>query len=383
MTQPRRASSDPGGAGGRGGSGSPGGASTRRASRARSGSSSRGRPGGDSLTVAVTGPTGSIGRPLVRALERSRSVKRIIGMARRPFDAQAEGWRKTEYRRGDVLDRDSVQRLVEECDVVVHLAFVIFGSHDQTREVNLKGSRNVFEAAIAASKVKRLVYASSVAAYGFHDDSPQPLTEDVGARGTNSFYYSAQKAELEALLTDLLEGTDTDAYVFRPCIVSGPESLLLIENLPYVSLADRVPGPVRALLDVMPALRPVIPDPGVPFQLVHADDVATAMRAAVLGRGEPGIYNLAAEGELTMSDLASALGWYSIPVPEAAVDLSAGVAARLPFLPPEAAWLQAFRTPVLMDTSKAKSKLAWRPRHNARDTLRQTVSGARRENLLG
>jgi nucleoside-diphosphate-sugar epimerase len=129
-------------------------------------------------------------------------------------------------------------------------------------------------------------------------------------------------------------------------------------------------------------LRPVIPDPGVPFQLVHTDDVATALRAAVLGRGEPGVYNLAADGELTASDLASALGWYSIPVPEIAVDATAQVAARLPFLPPEADWLHAFRVPTLMDASKARRELGWRPAHDARETLQATVRAAREEGLL-
>ena len=96
------------------------------------------------LTVAVTGPTGDIGRSAIRALERSRRVGRIVGMARRPFDPGAHDWRRTEYRRGDVLDRDSVDALVAEADVVVHLAFVIFGGHAETRGVNLRGSRNVF-----------------------------------------------------------------------------------------------------------------------------------------------------------------------------------------------------------------------------------------------
>jgi UDP-glucose 4-epimerase len=335
------------------------------------------------LTVAVTGPTGDIGKPLIRALERSRIVNRVIGMARRPFDPDQHGWRKTEYRRGDVLDRDSVEALVAEADVVVHLAFMIMGGLDQTRQVNLEGSRNVFEAAIGAPRVKRLVYASSVAAYGFHEDAPQPLTEDVPPRGTDAFYYSAQKSELEGLLSELLSDSDTDAYVFRPSIVAGPESLLLIENIPYVSLADRLPGAVRALFDVVPALKPVIPDPGVEFQLVHADDVATAMREAVRGRGEPGAYNLAGEGRLTMSDVAGELGWYAIPIPDLAVDVGAGLAARVPFLPPEAAWLQAIRTPVVMDTSKAKRELGWRPKHDARQTLGETVAAAREQQLLG
>ena len=77
-----------------------------------------------SLTVAVTGPTGEIGKPFLAALERVPEVERVIGMARRPFDIAAHGWEKAEYRRGDVLDRDSVEALVEEADVVVHLAFV-------------------------------------------------------------------------------------------------------------------------------------------------------------------------------------------------------------------------------------------------------------------
>ena len=60
------------------------------------------------LTVAVTGPTGEIGRPLIAALERAPEVERVIGMARSPFDLAGEGWEKTEYRRGDVLDRAAV-----------------------------------------------------------------------------------------------------------------------------------------------------------------------------------------------------------------------------------------------------------------------------------
>jgi nucleoside-diphosphate-sugar epimerase len=330
------------------------------------------------LTVAVTGPTGDLGQALVGALERSRSVKRIVGMARSPFDPSEHGWKKTEYRRGDVLDRASVESLVDGVDVVVHLAFIIMGAREETRKINLEGSRNVFEAALA-SGAQRLVYASSVAAYGFHADNPEVLTEDVAARGTDDFYYSAQKAELEGLLSDLLDDSDVDAYVFRPSIVSGPSGGVMMDNIPYLGVGSRLPGPVRRLLDVMPVLKPVIPDPGVPFQLVHHDDVATAMRSAVQGRGAPGVYNLAGDGRLTMGDLADALGWYSIPVPELGATAAAELTSRLPFMPPEAAWLQAFRVPVLMDTAKAKRELKWRPKYTSRDTLDWMVAAARDE----
>jgi UDP-glucose 4-epimerase len=341
---------------------------------------SRARPA-RALTVAVTGPTGEIGQAVVAALERAPEVGRILGMARRPFDPASRGWKKVSYRRGDVLNRRRVAALLEDADVVVHLAFMIMGGARESRRVNLNGSRNVFEGAVAAG-AKRIVYASSVAAYGFRADNPQPLTEDVPARGTASHYYSAQKAEVEKLLADTIYGSRTKAYVFRPCIVAGPNAPLLIDSLPYTQISGRLPGPVLSLLEGVPILKPVLPDPGIPFQLVHHDDVASALRAGVLGRGAAGIYNLAGAGQLTVKQLAEALGWYSIPVPELAVDAVGELVGRLGFLPAQAQWVAAFREPVIMSTAKARRELRWRPKHDAPDTLRETITAARMDPLI-
>ena len=338
-------------------------------------------PNGDGLTVAVTGPTGDIGRSTVRALERTREVGQIVGMARRPFDPSLNGWKRTEYRRGDVLERDSVEALVAGADVVVHLAFLIFGSREETREINLRGSRNVFEAAVAAG-VKRLVYTSSVAAYGFHAANPDVLTEEIPTLGTRDFYYSAQKAELEQLLAEVSAGTETDVYVFRPCIVAGPDAPTLIEGFTGQKVFGRRVRTLWRALDALPLLGPVLPDAGVPFQLVHHDDVANAVRAAVLGRGTPGTYNLASDDSIRVSDIAHALGWRSVPVPPAAVHALGEVASRTPLLPAEAGWLDALRKPVLMDTAKARRELRWRARHDARETLDETVAGAREAGIV-
>jgi UDP-glucose 4-epimerase len=236
-------------------------------------------------------------------------------MARRPFDPASQGWKKTEYREGDVQDRASVADAVKGADVVVHLAFAILDSSDRTRGVNIDGSRNVFEEAVAAS-VERICYASSVAAYGFHDDNPNWLHEEVPPRGSDAHFYSAQKAEVEGVLgQSLVKSTRTKPWIFRPCIVAGPTAQTMIEEIPYVRMSQAMPDPVRRLLSGMPVLKPVIPDPGIPFQLVHEDDVAQAFVHGVHGKGEPGAYNLAGNGKLTMSDLADALGWYSIPIP--------------------------------------------------------------------
>jgi UDP-glucose 4-epimerase len=319
------------------------------------------------LTVAVTGPTGDIGRALLRRLERDTAVGKVLGMARRPFDPAALGLTKTSYHQGDVLDPEAVRKLVIRADVVVHLAFIIVGGHDETRSINLEGSRNVFAAAAKAKRVKRLVYTSSVAAYGFHADNPQPLTEAVPVRGTDGFYYSAQKAELEATLRTQLAGSSIGAYVFRPCIVAGGDATFMIEL---------IPAAIRKL-----PLGPIVPDPAVPFQLVHQDDVATALAAAIRGDGPPGTYNLAGPGELRPGDLARALGWPSIPVPRIATTLAADV-TRLPLMPATLKWVNALRVPVVMDTTAAREQLGWKPRHDAATVLAQTVAAARERGLL-
>ena len=338
---------------------------------------------GDGLTVAVTGPTGDLGIALVSALDRSRRVERIVGMARRPFDPASQGWKKVEYRQGDVQDAASVRDAVKGADVVVHLAFAIIGAGSESDAINVDGSRTVFDAAVAAG-AERICYASSVAAYGFHSDNPVWLTEDVPARGSPEHYYSRQKAEVEGILGQaLLRTSRTSAWVFRPCIVAGPRAQMLMEQIPYFRLGDALPDAVTRLLSSMPALKPVIPDVGVRFQFVHEDDVASAFVAGVLGRGSPGPYNLAASGTLRMADVADALGWYSIPVPDAAVGATAEIVSRIPALPEAFAWVHTVRQPVLMKTDRAKKELGWKPKHSAKQTLRELVDAYREQERFG
>ena len=333
----------------------------------------------DGLKVAVTGPTGDLGIAIVDKLERSRRVKRVIGMARRPFDPEELGWKKTEYRQGDVTDAASVRDLVKGADVVMHLAFAVLSASDATQELNVDGSRLVFEEAAQAG-VDRICYASSVAAYGFHDDNPDWLTEDIPPRGSPEHPYSQQKAEVEKVLGEvLLRHPQTVAYAFRPCIVAGPRAQTMLQEIPYYRLSEAMPEPVRALLASMPVLRPVIPDPGIRFQLVHEDDVASAFIAAAAGRGKPGPYNLAARGTISLADVAAELGWYSFPVPRAAVEATADALTRLPLMPASVAWLHSIRKPVLMRTARAEDELGWKPKHTAKATLREMAQAHGRE----
>lgn len=318
------------------------------------------------LRVAVTGPTGEIGISTISALEADPDVTEIVGMARRPFDPGAMGWTKTVYRQGDILDRDSVDTLVADADVVVHLAFIIMGSREESARVNLEGTRNVFEAAVASPRVRRLVYTSSVAAYGYHSDNPVPITEDVPVRGSAEHYYSEQKSACEATLAEVTAGSPLEVYVLRPCIVAGPKATALADVMPW----NQLPGPVRRVAQTLPLLKPPFPDPGTPLQLVHHDDVASAIALAVTTTSAPpGAYNIAADGVLSMSAVGDALGARPVKVPHTAAVATSELIARLPFVPSSLEWLHAGRTSVVMDTTKAKSQLGWTPKYTAAETL--------------
>ncbi|OBI55044.1 NAD-dependent epimerase/dehydratase family protein [Mycobacterium sp. E787] len=329
------------------------------------------------LTVAVTGPTGEIGISAVTALEREPAVDTIIGMARRPFDPVSCGWVKTVYQRGDILDREAVDALVAQADVVIHLAFIIMGSREESSRINLQGTRNVFEAVAAgaaAGRPRRLVYTSSVAAYGYHSDNPVPLTEEVPTRGSAEHYYSAQKAACEALLAEVTKESSLEVFVLRPCIVAGPKATALADAMPW----NQLPGPVRAISRVVPVLKPVVPDPGFPLQLVHHDDVAEAIALAATAPAPPGAYNIAGDGVVTVSEVARALGGRPVRVPALAASAASAALSRLPFVPSLLEWLHIARTSVVMDTAKAKTQLGWQPLHSSAETLAALAGGGPR-----
>ena len=317
------------------------------------------------VTVAVTGPTGEIGISTVTALEQNPAVDRIVGMARRRFDPSALGWTKTTYQQGDILDRQAVDELVADADVVIHLAFIIMGSRAESARVNLAGTRNVFEATVAAERPRRLVYTSSVAAYGYHSDNPVPLTEDVPPRGSPEHYYSEQKAACEAELAEITNGSSLEVFILRPCIVAGPKAPILADVMPWRHL----PGAVQSAARALPLLKMPVPDPGFPLQLVHHDDVAAAIALAATTDAPPGAYNIAGDGEVSISDIVTALGGRPVRVPAVAATAASAVIANVPFIPSALEWLHVARASVVMDTSKAKSQLGWKPKYTSAETL--------------
>jgi len=328
------------------------------------------------LTVAVTGPTGTFGSGLMPLLEADPRIVRVVGIARRPFDPSEHGWAKMTYRQGDVRDPAALEAAFQGAEVVVHLAFMITGaaSRETIRQINVEGTLNAFRAAAAAG-ARRFVYSSSVAAYGFHRDNPVGMTEDWPARPAAHLFYAQEKAEIERLLAEAAAGHPAlEVYLLRPPIVLGPDA---------VGAKELIPGPLAPLIRGLGDLKRRVPLPvltlPVPVQFIHQDDVGQAVLLCILGAGPPGTYNITGDGVVSGAELVRELGFAPIPAPAPLIRAAARGVAALPFVPPFAAWTEAITHPAIMDASKAKSELGWRPRYSSLEALRDTLnSGAPR-----
>ena len=328
--------------------------------------------GESDLTVAVTGPTGTFGFGLIPLLQADDRVARIVGIARRSFDPAAYGWTKMEYRRGDVREPEALRDAFGRADVVVHLAFLVTGaaSGEVIRSINVAGTLNAFRAAAAAG-ARRFVYASSVAAYGFHPDNPIGMTEEWPVRPAARLFYAQEKAELElALQAEADRSAGPALYLLRPPIVLGPHA---------VGAKSLLPGPLAPLgrslarrVGRLPLPVPVLV-PLLPLQFLHEEDLGRAFVQCIVAAGPPGAYNLAAEGILSTADVAREFGMLPLPLPAGPAQSAARALAALPFLPPAAKWVEAASHPAIMDTTRARKELGWTPRFTALQALRDTV----------
>lgn len=319
--------------------------------------------------VAITGVTGTAGPPLLRRLSQHPQVEAITALGRTaPEDLPP----KVRFCSADVRDRARLHHVLQGVDTVVHLAFDLYGvvaGEGSLFRTNVVGTRNVGEAAVAAG-ARRIVYTSSAAVYGFHPDNPQPLCEDDPLRASSRHFYARQKAQAELLLAELTERNGIELYVFRPGAIVGPHAA--------GALASRLPGPLRqagrSLLRRMAAagMRPALPVPPLPVQFLHEDDVAQALELAVLGAGPPGVYNLAGDGAVHGEEAVRLLGFRALPLPRLASEVGARALSALPSPVPATRWFEPFTEPQVLDSTRAHTRLDWRPESDSRGALRAT-----------
>src|SRR4051812_22384544 len=319
------------------------------------------------MRVVVVGASGNVGTSVLRSLSTEPAVESVLGIARRVPKLR---FPKTEWREADIA-RSPLRPLFQDADAVIHLAWLIQPGRDkrQLYEVNVEGSARVFRA-VAAAGVGTLVYASSVGAYA-PGPKDRPVDESWPTTGIESSFYARHKAEVERLLDRFEdEHPDTRVVRLRPGLIFKREAGSGIRRL--------FAGPLLPSGLVQRRLIPAVPDhPRLVFQAVHSYDVGEAYRLAVVREDARGPFNIAADPVLDPDELARALGARKLRVPAALLRGGAALSYTLRLQPSEPGWVDmALAVPVL-DTTRARTELGWRPERSSIEALLDLPDGIR------
>jgi UDP-glucose 4-epimerase len=239
-------------------------------------------------------------------------------------------------------------------EVVVHLASIVTPGKDSSREreraVDVDGTRHVLDACLARG-VRRIVVSSSGAAYGYHRDSPDWLTEDQPVRGNEEFAYSDHKRLVEEML-----GEEREAH---------PELEQVVLRIGTI-LGERVDNQITALF-MRPRLLK-IRGAKSPFVFIWDTDVAAIIQRAVTGP-VTGIFNVAGDGALTVDEIARALDKSTLTIPEPVLRGALAVGKRLgvtAYGPEQTKFLQ-YR-PVL-DNTRLREVFGYTPTYTSREAF--------------
>lgn len=246
----------------------------------------------------ITGAGGFIGCRLAEVALR-RSI---------PVVALVRSWHKAAYLarlpvrmvHGDILEIGSLREGMEGCDIVFHCAL---SSGRVQRETIVRGTANVLQAALE-TKVKRVVYLSTVAVYGFWPQVRQ-VTEGTPCRYTGNPYCDA-KIDAENVALQYHQKQGLPVTILRPSLVYGPFESLWTERL-IASIKGR---------------RMVLVNGGKGIcNSLYVDNLAEAMiLAASIENAQGEVFNISDAQSVTWKEMieahARALGESYLPMPE-------------------------------------------------------------------
>jgi len=262
----------------------------------------------------ITGADGFLGRSLLKSLAAAGDCELLVAQDVRevPLERRLRG---VVYERQDVRDASLAQALqLHRIDTVVHLASIVTPGRGSSREleysVDVLGSKNVLQACVA-SGVRHLLVSSSGAAYGYHADNPDWISEEQALRGNESFAYAHHKRLVEEMLTDYrARHPELKQTVFRIGTILG----------------ERVDNQITALFEKPRLL--AIRGSASPFVFIWDEDVCAAFMHA-LRTGREGEFNLAGDGALPLREIAARLGKPVLELPAGLLRFALALGSKL------------------------------------------------------
>lgn len=306
-------------------------------------------------TIAITGGGGYIARQLILYLENEHWCERILGI-----DINEPGihTNKLIFRNQDIRDRSLVDIWKDQAiDTVVHLAFIVNPIHDEKKmyDVNVNGTLNILNVCEALN-INHIIAASSGTAYSAWPDNPQVLKEDDPIRiFPPKFSYAHHKGLIEQHCANFMQKHPEIVFnIVRPCVVYGPNTdnylSRYLKNLPVLFLADGR-------------------DPGLQF--VHEDDVAELF-SLLIEKKTPGAFNVAGDGVVKISEIGAMVRKRTLKIPAKFYSALIWLLWHLHVKKVEApaGIIDYTSYPWVLDTTRAKTILGWKPQYTSRDALR-------------
>jgi dihydroflavonol-4-reductase len=176
------------------------------------------------MLAFVTGATGFVGSHVARALAEQGADLRLL--VRSSSDLRNIGDLRAERVIGDLRDPDFLKKAVSGCEAVFHVAAdyrLWVRDPDEMYRSNVEGTRAILQAA-RESKVRRVVYTSSVATMGFtsngylaDETSPVSLANMIGPYKRSKFM--AEEVAIEAAKAG------TDVVIVNPTTPVGERDI--------------------------------------------------------------------------------------------------------------------------------------------------------------
>jgi nucleoside-diphosphate-sugar epimerase/phosphohistidine swiveling domain-containing protein len=307
------------------------------------------------MRVLVTGASGVFGRVICRDLVR-QGVD-VVALARRTVDIPG-----VSAISGDIRDRDAVERAMQGCDRVVHLAFLLAPLRSSTgvEDINIGGTQNVLRA-MESTGANHLVFTSSTLAYGPWPDNPDVISEDQPLRPHPDVLYARHKAICEQLIND----SGVPAVITRTCVVAGRD----MDNYEFRFLAHPMLVAPRGEMR--------------PWQFLHTDDVGRFHAQAALG-DRTGVVNVGPlDTGLTIEEIADVLRKPLVKLPFKVLRSGAGAAWRADLLELSPADLDGFRYMPTLDTTRLVTEWGYTPVHDSRSALADARAGVKAVTYLG
>ncbi|HEV2723926.1 MAG TPA: NAD-dependent epimerase/dehydratase family protein [Thermoleophilaceae bacterium] len=267
-----------------------------------------------SKRVLITGLSTYWGGRLALALEGDPSIEAIVGVDNEEPSVELD---RTEYVKVGA-QHALLRRIVEaaEIDTVVDTRLVVDSSTTSSRnahENNVIGTMNILAACSGTSCcVRKFIFKSSTHFYGSEQDDPAFFDETMGRPHAPRTPIERDILEAESSVAEFADkNPGVTVTILRFANVLGPDvrtSHIDLFSLPAVPM----------ILGFDPR-----------YQFVHEDDVVHGLEH-VVQRQLPGVFNLAADGVLTLTEVAGLLGKPYAPIlPPWGTGLAAGLAGRL------------------------------------------------------